>query len=151
MRSPRRIRLRETDDSIVIPDYARMLWYVRAPTSKELLCSVEKVKNCLQSVSALFIVFKYIDRLTRFLLGLPHLLRHARYLYASRRHTMNCTRIMSLVCINLPCTGDFGKLKSNTAQEFVNVVGSQFGMATNTTSTSASTDFVSYLLYSCRI
>jgi len=31
----------------VIPDYARMRWYVRAPTSQELLAFVERVKKCL--------------------------------------------------------------------------------------------------------
>jgi len=32
----------------VIPDYARMRWYVRAPTSQELLAFVERVKKCLE-------------------------------------------------------------------------------------------------------
>ncbi|KAF7770400.1 hypothetical protein Agabi119p4_6374 [Agaricus bisporus var. burnettii] len=86
----------------IIPDYARMLWYVRAPTSKELLCSVEKVKNCLQAAAL----------------------------------ATSCK-------ISLRLETPYYELHQNNvlAQEFVNVVGSQFGMATNTTSTSASTDF----------
>jgi metal-dependent amidase/aminoacylase/carboxypeptidase family protein len=52
------MRLGESDHApLVIPDYARMLWYVRAPTSKELLSFVERVKNCLESVTA-FLLFQ---------------------------------------------------------------------------------------------
>ncbi|KAJ7043655.1 hypothetical protein C8F04DRAFT_726035 [Mycena alexandri] len=35
----------------VIPDYARMSWLVRAPTSSDLMTFVERVKNCFQAAA----------------------------------------------------------------------------------------------------
>lgn len=35
----------------IIPDYARMRWYVRAPTSTELLAFVERVKKCFEAAA----------------------------------------------------------------------------------------------------
>ncbi|KAF9454268.1 amidohydrolase [Macrolepiota fuliginosa MF-IS2] len=35
----------------IIPDYAQMRWYVRAPTSKELLAFVERVKKCFEAAA----------------------------------------------------------------------------------------------------
>lgn len=38
--------------SLVIPDYAKMIWIIRAPTSAELLHLRERIVNCLQLVSS---------------------------------------------------------------------------------------------------
>ncbi|KXN92424.1 Peptidase M20 domain-containing protein 2 [Leucoagaricus sp. SymC.cos] len=93
----------------IIPDYAQMRWYVRAPTSKELTAFVEKVKNCFQAAAL----------------------------------ATSCK-------VALHVQAPYYDLHQNEvlAHDFVNIVGSRYGMLTSTDDTAASTDFgnVTYAL-----
>jgi len=86
----------------IIPDYAKMRWYVRAPTSKDLLAFVERVKKCFEAAAL----------------------------------ATSCK-------ISLQVEAPYYDLHQNEvlAHDFVNVVGSRYGMTTSADDTSASTDF----------
>lgn len=93
----------------VIPDYAKMRWIVRAPTSKELIAFVERVKKCLEA-AALATSCKVI--------------LHEETPY----YDLHQNEVL--------------------AHDFVNTIGSQYGLLASTDDTAASTDFgnVTYAL-----
>ncbi|KAJ7504386.1 hypothetical protein B0H11DRAFT_514896 [Mycena galericulata] len=93
----------------VIPDYAKMHWLVRAPTSSDLSAFVERVKRCFQAAALATSCEIKIH------LAAPYL-------------DLNQNQVLG--------------------QEFSDVVMKRYGMTTNATASSASTDFgnVSYAL-----
>ncbi|KDR80667.1 hypothetical protein GALMADRAFT_241031 [Galerina marginata CBS 339.88] len=93
----------------VIPDYARMRWIARAPTSEDLIPFAKRVQNCLEAAAL----------------------------------ATGCR-------IKLTVETSYFNLHQNSvlAQDFADIVGSRYGLAATSASTSASTDFgnVSYAL-----
>ncbi|KAJ7759276.1 hypothetical protein B0H16DRAFT_1689192 [Mycena metata] len=109
----------------VIPDYARMRWLVRAPTSSDLTAFVERVKNCFQAAA---LATGCEIKLT---LDPPYL-------------DLNQNQVLGMNIALRSCAS----FTTPTGQEFSDVVLRRFGIVTSAGAGSASTDFgnVSYAL-----
>ena len=73
---------------LVVPDYAKMRYIVRAPTWAELEALRERVKACFEYV--LCDRAKSLNRTAHIRLELPHLRQHARSKLHFIQGTMKC-------------------------------------------------------------